>query len=243
MIKDFLLSLFLPPTCFLYLALLGWLASPRYRVGRLATGVGIGCLAIFSLPVVSGTLMAGLESGLPRTPPPEAMPRAIVILGGDVERTTEPPFALPGEHTLKRLRTGVELWRRTKLPVLVTGGIIFNDRAPVATIMADSLRADFQVPVAWVEDASPTTWENAILSAEILKKQGINSVYVVTNGWHLRRAVIAFRRAGLTVTAVPTSMSAPLYFKPASYFPSSRAWANSYFAMHEWIGCAWYQLR
>ena len=62
--------------------------------------------------------------------------------------------------------------------------------------MADSLRDDFQVPVSWVEDASDDTWENAAFSAEILKKRGIHSVYVVTQGWHMRRAMLAFRHAG-----------------------------------------------
>ena len=42
------------------------------------------------------------------------------------------------------------------------------------------------------------------LSAAILREQGINSVYVVTQAWHMRRALIAFAHTGITVTAAPT---------------------------------------
>jgi len=36
-------------------------------------------------------------------------------------RTAEAPFALPGMLTLDRLRAGVELGRRTGLPILARG--------------------------------------------------------------------------------------------------------------------------
>jgi uncharacterized SAM-binding protein YcdF (DUF218 family) len=171
------------------------------------------------------------------------MPRAIVILGGDLLRTSAAPYALPGFLTLDRLRAGAALHRRTGLPILVTGGSLQPDRPAIATVMADSLRDDFQVPVAWVEDASIDTWENAAFSAEILKKQGIRSVYVVTQGWHMRRAMLAFRHTGLIVTAVPTWTETPIDPIAGDFPPRALAWEWSYYALHEWIGCAWYAIR
>ena len=171
------------------------------------------------------------------------MPEAIVILGGDVARISEAPFARSGFMTLDRLRAGAALHRRTGLPILVTGGTVQRDRPPVATFMAASLREDFQVPVEWVEDASADTWQNATLSADILKKQGIRSVYVVTQGWHMRRAILAFRHAGLIVTGAPTSIEPPIDPNVSDFLPHVSAWQWSYFALHEWIGCAWYAFR
>ena len=242
--KDVLLSVLVPPTCFLYLAILGVAVSGRFpRRGRIIAGWALGGLLVLSLPAVSGAMIAGLEGGLPRTPPADAAPAAIVILGGDIQRSAEPPFALPGDLTFERLRAGAELWRRLKLPVLVTGGEIHEDMPSLGRVMADSLRGDFQVPVTWIEDKSATTWENATLSAAILKQQGITSVYIVTNAWHMRRAVIAFRRAGLTVTAEPASIDVTDMTRATGFIPSVQAWGGAYFAFHEWIGCAWYDLR
>jgi uncharacterized SAM-binding protein YcdF (DUF218 family) len=171
------------------------------------------------------------------------MPQAIVILGGDLARVGEPPFARAGRLTLDRLRAGAALHRRTGLPILVTGGIVQRDRPAVATIMAGSLREDFQVPVTWVEDASSDTWENASLSAEILRKQGVRSVFVVTQGWHMRRALLAFQHTGLIATAAPTSTDPPFDPIVSDFVPHALSWEWSYYAVHEWIGCAWYAIR
>ena len=59
------------------------------------------------------------------------------------------------------------------MPILVTGGALHEAEPPIATVMADSLVHDFQVPVQWIETASRDTWENAHLSAAILREQGI----------------------------------------------------------------------
>ena len=102
------------------------------------------------------------------------------------------------------MRAGALLHRRTGLPILVTGGTLRTSEPPVAALMADSLVHDFQVPARWVERESRDTWENARLSAAILHEQGITSVYVVTQAWHMRRAIVAFADTGITVTAAPT---------------------------------------
>jgi uncharacterized SAM-binding protein YcdF (DUF218 family) len=239
-LKALLTSLALPPVGFLTLAFVGPLICRRHR--RALVGIGLIGLALLSIPVVPDLLLAGLERDLPLDPPADAPPQAIVVLGGEVLRTAEPPYALPGLLTLDRLRAGAALYRRTNLPILVTGGTVQPDRQPVATVMAASLRNDFQVPVTWIEDASTDTWENATFSADILRKQGIHSVYVVTQGWHMRRAMLAFRHAGLVATAAPTSLDMP--FDPIGwdFLPRASAWGWSYYALHEWVGCAWYAI-
>jgi uncharacterized SAM-binding protein YcdF (DUF218 family) len=243
-LKSILLALALPPVCFLYCVMLGLLIGRRHRSGgRALVGIGLVGLALLSIPLVPNLLIVALEQNLPTTPPPDAMPQAIVILGGDLLRTEGPPHSLPGFLTLDRLREGAALYRRTRLPILVTGGTVQHDRPPIALIMADSLRNDFQVPVTWVEDASVDTWENAQLTAEILQRGGIHSVYVVTQGWHMRRAMMAFRHAGLVATAVPTSIDTPFDPIPWDLPPRASAWQWSYYALHEWIGCAWYAIR
>ena len=238
-LKYLLVAMALPPMCFLYFAIAG-VVLWRRRWGRALAAIGILGLTVFSLPIVGGALIRSLEQDLPLTPPPDAMPQAIVILGGDIARTPDPPFALPGALTLDRLRAGAALKRRTGLPILVTGGIVQSDRPPIGQVMAASLRDDFQTPAEWVEDQSSDTWQNALFSLEILKRNGISSVYIVTNAWHMPRAVQAFRKAGLIVTAVPTSIDPPFDPIPQDFIPRVSTWSWSFFALHEWVGRAWY---
>ena len=242
--KGLLITLAMPPVGFLCLTILGLaVARWRRRCSRALACLGLAGLTLLALPIFSDVLLAGLERDLPLRPPADAMPQAIVILGGDLNRTADPPFVLPGFLSLDRMRAGVALYRKTGLPILVTGGIVHPHHQAVATIMADSLRDDFQVPVAWVEPRSQDTWENAAFSADILKQQGIRSVYVVTQGWHERRAMLAFRHAGLIATAAPTSLEAPIDPIVWDFLPRASAWGWSYYALHEWIGCAWYAIR
>jgi uncharacterized SAM-binding protein YcdF (DUF218 family) len=243
-LKLILIAMALPPICFLWLAIAGAMAVRRFRrLGGALLCTGILGLTLLAIPVVPDLLLVALERNMRLSPPPDAMPQAIVILGGDLLRTRFEPYALPGFLTLDRLRTGAALQRRTGLPVLVTGGTVQPDRVAVAEVMADSLRNDFQVPVAWVESESETTWENAVRSAAILRQRGIRSVYVVTQGWHMRRATLAFQHAGLVVTAAPTSLETPIEPILWDFLPHAVAWEWSYYALHEWIGCAWYAIR
>jgi uncharacterized SAM-binding protein YcdF (DUF218 family) len=235
-------SILLPPVSLVYVTALGLLFA-RFRFGRRLAWTGLIILTILGMPAVAGWLTIALEKDLPLSPPTPAKPAAIVILGGEVTRTLDPPYTLPGKLTLDRLRAGAKLHRETGLPIMVTGGIVQRDRPAVARIMADSLRDDFQTPAEWVEDKSATTWDNATMSAAILRDRGIVSVYVVSQAWHLKRAIIAFNAAGLTVTAAPSSRDTPSGLLSSDFIPTIAAWHQSYYAIHEWIGCAWYSLR
>jgi uncharacterized SAM-binding protein YcdF (DUF218 family) len=95
----------------------------------------------------------------------------------------------------------------------------------------------------WKEERSKDTWENAAFSAAMLRNAGIHSVYLVTHAWHMRRAIIAFRAAGLTVTAAPVAMDEPPHFGFHSLVPLVSSWQTSFYALHEWVGTAWYALR
>jgi len=246
MIRSLLLMLVVPPTGCVVAIVVGLLLVFRWR--RLGLGIawfGVVALLLMAMPIVSGTLMLGLEAGLPpATPPPGHPPGAIVVLGGEVARSHALAMGVgPGPLTLERLRTAAELGRRTGLPILVTGGITQPDTATVAAVMAASLRDDFRLPARWVEDKSRDTWENARFSADILQAQGITSVYVVTSAWHMRRALLAFQGTTLTVTPYPTPPGDPIRVDLNGLLPHASAWLTGYYALHEWIGYEWYKLR
>ncbi len=202
---------------------------------------GLAGLAVFGMPIVSGALLAALRVD----PPPGPAPQAIVVLSGDEQPIVENgrrTYEI-GPATLEREAVAARLARRTGLPLLVSGGRVHPHTPSLADQMDESFARDFGLTVRWRETRSLDTWQNAVDSAAILHGAGIHAIYLVTHGWHMRRSLIAFRHAGLAVTAVPAADPAwpPLY--AAAFVPSLRGWVESETAMHEWIGCLIYRIR
>jgi uncharacterized SAM-binding protein YcdF (DUF218 family) len=238
-------ALLVPPISLLAIALVGALIHRRHgRIDRILTWAGLVGLLVLAMPITGGSLMIALERDLPLAPPPDLPPQAIVILGGDVVRGGTRAVVMDiGPISLERVAAGAALSRRTGLPILVSGGSLREGDPAVAALMADSLEHDFQVSARWIEAGSLDTWENAHMSAAILREQGIRSIYVVTQAWHMRRAIVAFADTGIAVTAAPPRLdrlSAPL---AANLIPEVAGWQESYHALHEWIGCVYYALR
>jgi uncharacterized SAM-binding protein YcdF (DUF218 family) len=231
----FITPFVVPPLNLAALALLATLAGRR----RLA-GFALACLLLLAVPAVPDALLAALERGQGSGDPAGA--QAIVVLGAEVVRQAD-GRTVPGLLTLGRLRAAAALARRTGLPILVAGGVTQSGAAPVAVAMADSLRDDFATPARWVEDQSADTFENAARSAAMLAGTGVATVLVVSDNWHMRRALIAFDAAGLHAIPSPVPPQARGSFQVGEFIPRVEAWMSSYYALHEWIGIAWYSLR
>ncbi len=233
-----------PPVNLLLLALFA-----VWRRRRGAAAVLLTVLVLLAMPGIADLLTGTLERGVPPTRLDGA--QAILVLGGDLDRDGS-GTAVPGPLTLDRLRDGAALARRSGLPVAVTGGPAWRGGPPIGTVMADSLQRDFGVPARWVETRSTDTWDNARDSEVLLAPFGIRRVLVVTQAWHMRRSLLAFRHSGLL--AIPAAVwrtgypsagggGSGLVVLAGILLPRVSAWQRSYFALHEWIGIGWYRLR
>ena len=235
---NLLADILLPPASLAVLALLLVRAG---RGGRAAAAFAMAIVIALGLPAVSAALLNSL------TPAPDAAsgpaPAAIVILSADAIRTTGPTEVAPGPLTLDRTRAGAALARRTGLPILVSGGAVSHTNATLATMMAESLHDDFGVQSQWQEARSRDTWENAAFSAGLLQKAGIRRVYLVTHDWHMRRSLLAFRHFGLDPVPVSVRPAGSPPFTWQSLLISPVAWVNSFIALHEWVGLAYYAVR
>jgi uncharacterized SAM-binding protein YcdF (DUF218 family) len=128
---------------------------------------------------------------------------AIVVLGGGRRKgAIESPQYQNQDlsaASLERLRMGVRLARTSRLPILLTGGApdrTMDQDLPEAEVMAQILAQEFHVKAKWLETKSQTTQENAQFSVEILKREGIQTVYLVTHFWHMPRAEIESSTSG-----------------------------------------------
>lgn len=239
--QGFLGTLFLPPNLLLLagaaLGILAWRGRRWAGVG--AAGACAGIL-LLSTPLVADALLRSLTGDI-RSQLGATTAGAIIILGGDVAHGGDGTDV--GPLTLERLRTGAALHRQTGLPILVTGGILGPRQPPIARLMAASLRNDFRVEARWIEAQASDTRENAVFSARMLRSEGIGSALVVSQGWHLPRALEAFARLGFDASPAPVRLEAAPDFVTTDVIPRVDHLVESWYGIREWVGRGVYRLR
>lgn len=237
--------LLMPPLGLLLLAALGLLMARRWRrLGLGITALSVAGLWLLSTPMVGSNLLALVE---PRQTPDVNVlknAQAVVVLGGGTYFDA-PEYGgdTVGSVTLERLRWGARLHRETGLPVLVTGGLPFGNATSEAAQMKDALARDFQVPVRWLEERSDNTLESALFSREILTRDGVTRIALVTHASHMRRAHRLFEQAGFTVLDAPTAFSNTGPMTALSFMPNAHGLMQSRIFCHEALGLGWYHVR
>lgn len=241
-------TLVLPPGILILLLIFAFFVS-KGVLARLLIFLATALLTLFSLPIVAAYLLASLEpypALITEAPVPDDA-QAIIVLGSEVY-TNAPEYGgdTVGQRTLARVRYGAYLARETGLPLYVTGGGSDDEHPALGQLMAETLEREFGIEVAGIEDQSKTTRENAELSVPMLQNDGIEHALVVTHAWHMPRAMESFEREGLRVTAAPTILTRRLNAEDQAQFSDwlvgVHAFRSNYFALHEYLGRAWYQL-
>ncbi|MDI5920208.1 YdcF family protein [Halomonas sp. LR5S13] len=237
--------LLLPPVVNALLILAGLAMGARRLAGGLLVTLGLASLLALSTPLASHALRQGLEPPALAGPGQLRQAEAIVILGGGRDYAS-PEFGwgdAPSNASWRRLAYGAHLHRETRLPLLVSGGRVHDEHSAEASLMAAALREVFEVPVRWMEGRSRSTAENARYTAEMLGGDGIGHVALVSQAWHLPRAVAEFERAGLSVTAAPTEFASAPPPGVQGVIPRAYHLHQSTRALHEWLGRADLALR
>lgn len=243
MLKELLLP---PASCALTgLVGLACVALRRRRLGWSLVALAWGACLALSLPHVSTRLMGTLQTYPavdPRVTRIDA--QVVVVLAADVDADlAEYGQDEPGPLSLVRCRYGAALARRTGLPLCISGGVLRPGRPAVSVRLAAFVERELGVDVRWREERSTSTLENARCTAELLRAEGVTRVALVTHAWHMPRAARAFERAGLTVLAAPTAAVALPERSSAGWTPRAKALQQSSWALHEWLGRAWYAVR
>jgi len=237
-------AVFLPPLNLLLLAVLGlWLGRSAWpKLGRCLLVVSLTAIYLLATPACSLWLNGLLEREAPISAAALNGVDAIVVLGGGKRPAPEYGGDEPAADTLVRLRYAAHLARLSGKPVLVSGGAP-NGGTPEGQVMAASLHADFGVTARWVEEGSDTTADNARLSTKLLRRDGVNRIALVSQGWHLARAVPAFAAQGMQVVPAPTGFVRYEITGARLWVPQGRAMQECYSALRELIGIGYYALR
>ena len=221
--------------------------------GVLAAVLGLTALVVLlTMPVVSNALIDRLQVFPPiaqsELRAAMAGPASAIVILAAGRRVYAPEFG--GETvdglSLERLRYGAFLARQTGLQVLVSGGMgrpTANTR-PLAQLMNDTLLRDYGIKARWIEERSTNTAENAIFASSMLKADKIGRIVLVTHAWHMPRARAAFVANGMSVMPAPTafyhSEHERVWFE---LIPNMTAMRMSGYAVHEFVGRAWYAIK
>lgn len=235
-------SFLLQPTVFLVIAIAGALVGVTgRRFGSVVAVISLLLLYLLSTPAMSTFLLNRLIGMVPE-PQEFGTAQAIVVLGGD-ERYggNGQPGDTVGPLTLERLAAAARLYRRLHLPIAVTGGPVDGHRTPLAELMSDELDRDFSVPTKWVEVRSDSTYQNALYTSHLLRNEGIDTVIVVTQEWHLPRALWSFQRVGMKALPFSRQLTSS-QLDIGMLLPSVSAQLMSFYAIHEAIGLVYYHL-
>src|SRR3954447_2620470 len=233
-----------PPAVFITLCLVGGLLAVLWRGFGIALVIlSAAGLYATAMPVVASYLLQQVETGIPDSADLTTA-QAIVVLGAGIHfgDGAAAPDTL-GPQSLERVVYAAEAYRRLHLPVAVSGGRVLGSQTPEAALMRAALERDFAVPVAWSDDRSRTTYENAVYTAQLLNAERITSVVIVTHAWHMPRTLWAFERVGLKPLSGPAPRSFVRLRRIDDFLPSIAALHDSSFALHEMIGGAYYRLR
>ncbi|MFO1128438.1 MAG: YdcF family protein [Rhodospirillales bacterium] len=107
---------------------------------------------------------------------------------------------VPGPALVRRVEWGVGVFRARCAGHLVLSGGSIGPPPPEAHLMRQiALDLGVDEDRIVVEDTSRNTFENAVYTGAFIRRRGWRRVVVVTDAYHLRRALYIFRRLGLAV--------------------------------------------
>lgn len=241
----------LSPGTLILFALIG-LMFHRSRCGYWVALLSLLLLLCLSLPVVINP-WARIWERVPVLSSEQAemfKPQALVVIGGGLQNNGL-EFGLSytlSTRSLLRVRYAAKLAWDLGLPILVSGGAAnvdeYGDVITEAQLMADVLEREFKTPVAWVEQQSQNTAENARFSHSLLADMKVERIVLVTEAYHMPRAEQEFRKAGFDVLPAPTAfIGHEVDTSWIKWIPSSQAQTSSYLLAYEGLAKLWYGLR
>jgi uncharacterized SAM-binding protein YcdF (DUF218 family) len=168
---------------------------------------------------------------------------AVLVLGGGAYQYV-PEYAGPNLNaiSLERLRFGVWLAKQVQAPLGFSGGIGWTAKRLTeseASIAQKSAQDEFGVTLRWAEGGSRDTRENAALSLQLLRADGIKKIVLVTHEQHMPRSLRAFNAAAqgdIEIQAAPVGLLRDGMSELLDWAPSNDGFSRVRYAIYEWIG-------
>jgi uncharacterized SAM-binding protein YcdF (DUF218 family) len=243
-LKKIITAFLVPPGFFVSILICAGIYC-LWKKQRIAAGMQIVTalmIWVFSTVPFSDFLMKGLEAEYRI---PHLLQCDVILLPGGGSLAEAPEFSgkgHPGSESMMRITAAYRIFRKTHAPILVSGGPVYGGTSD-AVIFARIL-TDMGVPPEKIiqENESRDTSENALFTAKIIRKKRFRNPVLVTSGFHIKRAMLLFRKAGITAAPFPAGYNYS--------FSSSYSWADflplsmngSSLAIKEYLGLLFYTI-
>jgi uncharacterized SAM-binding protein YcdF (DUF218 family) len=236
------------------LAIVGLVLYKRRRP-KLATSLiilGIWLLYISSTELVAHALTRSLEN---QNRPVEIAPAdAIVVLGGGTKTPQAPRLMPEVSEAGDRVIYAAKLYKDGKAPKIILSGGRVTWKGETGSESADmAILLDLLgIPrSAMLEDpTSLNTRQNAVNVQQIVDREGLRKLILVTSATHMPRSLAIFRRLGMDVVAAPTDFyttDADRQMSPQGRLLSLLPDAENLFltsrSLKEYVGILVYRLR
>jgi len=244
-VKKLATPFIVPPGIFILLLFIAgtWLLVKRPRkTGMILIFIGI-FMWISALGPVSRLLFKGLESGLKM--PTELQGDVIILLGGGMDDRAPDltGIGIPSQVMLERIVAAARLQKRLHVPVIVSGGGYPHQKISEAEVTQRYL-VDLGVPPEkiFLETKSRDTIENAKYTKNICDRIGFQNPVLVTSSYHLKRALLSFRKVGMQVFPFPVGIGSadPAEFRWTDVLPTD--YQGISVALREYIGYTVYRI-
>jgi uncharacterized SAM-binding protein YcdF (DUF218 family) len=172
-----------------------------------------------------------------------------ILLGGSMRYYNDVLERPVYSNSVDRLLQTIELYHEGKIrKVLLSGGSgrlsrPLEKESPIIqkVLVNGGVKPDDII----LESESRNTRENALYSAEIIKKEypGARTL-LITSAWHMRRSVACFSAAGLDPVPFPVDERAGQggWTPDRLIIPSVSSLQDWNTLIHEWFGCIMYEL-
>ncbi len=158
----------------------------------------------------------------------------VVVLGGGV---VDKDIFKSSAHQFKRVVYGTCIAVRENIPLVFTGAGVGRESEKVKHDIK-YLENSFNFKIkTYFENRSKNTKQNAYFTAKLFQKYGFKKrIYLVTSAFHMKRAMINFKKAGFEVIPRPTDFLSNYNYVWYDFLPSMDSFYRSYWAFHEYIG-------
>ena len=199
--------------------------AARRRTIHLSVVLGAAYLLLFQSP-----LLWIVAEPLRVAAPPAAVD-AIVVFAGGVGESGQ-----AGEGYQERVKQAVDLYRAGHAPHIVFSSgytFIFQE----ALIMQELALGQGVPPAAILLEIQATnTHENVARVAEILEQRGWRSILLVSSPYHMRRALLAWRKTAPGIRVVPSPVAESRFFTHTHGATLEQIRG----ILHEYLGLAYY---
>lgn len=234
--------------CLLALAGVGLLIAGWRRLGLWLAVSGVVLTAILGFSPIGNILLLPLTERFPVWDARHGDPDGIIVLGGSIDADiSSVRNSIELDSSAERVMAMITLAHRfPHARVVFSGGSgnLISEPVPEAPY-ARKLLADLGMTGERFifEDASRTTYENAVYSYDLVKPKPGERWLLVTSASHMPRSIGTFRKAGFEVEAFPVDWQTRGWsdaWQPFRKLSTGLGRADT--AMREWSGLVVYWL-